>query len=84
MTSTATLAQLHRAAFDLASDNRPLSFAASNLLSSAVGDADDTYAGQDVEEEMWSERALRSLELLLCYEVDVSVRNWFLAQGFTF
>lgn len=84
MAATAILADLHGAASALASDNYPLSRAVGNLLSGAVINADDTFAGQDVDEETWAEKALSTLEMILCHEPDVTVRNWFLSQGFTF
>lgn len=84
MPATTILSNLHGAATALASDNYPLARAVGNLLSGAVMNADDTFAGQDVDQETWAEKALGTLEMTLCHEPDATVRNWFLSQGFTF
>jgi hypothetical protein len=92
MTATAALATLralHRAAADLHADHladRALARDVSRVLAHAVGNADDTFAGQDdVCEEAWAEKALGSAEVILCgYRHGDATPAWFIAQGFTF
>ena len=87
-TALATLRALHRAAADMQIESPALHGAVSSLLSGAVGNADDTFAGQDdVCEEAWSQVALNTLEMVLGSGDPVATpaaRDWFIAQGFTF
>jgi hypothetical protein len=88
MTSTSTLRDLHRAAYEMKLHDDALHGAVFGLLADATGNADDDYAGQDdVCEEAWSQAALNTLEMLLGSGDAVAssaARQWFIAQGFTF
>ena len=84
-TALATLRALHRAAADLQIDDRALAADVSRVLAHAVGNADDTLAGQDPTEEEWAQMALGSAESILCgYKPGDATPAWFIAQGFTF
>jgi len=88
MTAAATLRALHRAAADIQIESPALYDAVSRLLSGAVSNADDDFAGQeDVCDEAWSQAALNTLEMVLGSgdaEAPAAARRWFIAQGFTF
>jgi hypothetical protein len=52
-----------------------------HLIMGGWENADDTLAGKNPSEEEYEDCAMRSLEFLLCYEPDATVRAWFEAQG---
>lgn len=52
-----------------------------HLVMGAWENANDTFGGKSVSEAEYEDFAMRSLETLLCYEPDATVRAWFEAQG---
>lgn len=76
---TLTTNRLYHLASDIEDYNerRPLI----HLVMGAWENADDTFAGKSVTEEEYEDFAMRSLEFLLCYEPNETVRAWFEAQG---